>query len=172
MNVVTLIGRLTRDPELRYSPQGMANVRITVAVDRGYNQQKRQEAEAQNQPTADFISCVAFGKTAELIANYFNKGNRIGIEGRIQTGSYDKQDGTRVYTTDVVVNRVHFIETRSESQTYQRRPQTEGAGGFSAPNQNPGGFNKPPVNTSYDQFSTSEDEGEAFFPVDNEDIPF
>ena len=171
MNNVSLIGRLTRDPELRYTQSGVAVVRFNVAVDRRMSKQRKREAEAANQPTADFISCVAFGKTSELIANYFNKGNRIGLEGRIQTGSYDKPDGTRVYTTDVVVNRVHFIESRSESQTYQRRPQ-EGVGGFSAPSQNPGGFNKPPVNSSYDQFSTSDDEGEAFFPVDNEDIPF
>ena len=70
MNVVTLIGRLTRDPELRYSPSGIANVRITVAVDRGYNQQKRQEAEAQNQPTADFINITAWGRLVETVAKY------------------------------------------------------------------------------------------------------
>ena len=161
MNVVTLIGRLSKDPELRYSPQGMANTRITVAVDRGYNQQKRQEAEAQNQPTADFISCVAFGKTAELIANYFNKGNRIGLEGRIQTGSYDKQDGTRVYTTDVLVSLVEFIEPRNTNQgnnqnaNYARRPQTQ---------------NNNYQNNNYTRPQNQEEA--TFFPVNNEDIPF
>ena len=161
MNVVTLIGRLSKDPELRYSPQGMANTRITVAVDRGYNQQKRQEAEAQNQPTADFINCVAFGKTAELIANYFNKGNRIGLEGRIQTGSYNKQDGTRVYTTDVLVSLVEFIEPRNTNQgnnqntNYARRPQTQ--------------------NNNYQNNNYARPQGQeeaTFFPVNNEDIPF
>lgn len=171
MNVVTLIGRLTRDPELRYTPQGMANARITVAVDRGLSQQKRQEAEAKGQPTADFISCVAFGKTAEMLGSYFNKGNRIALEGRIQTGSYDRQDGQRVYTTDVIINRVHFIESKSESQSYGRRPM-ENQGGFTQNStQQNGGFGGP-INSAYDQFSTSDDEGDAFFPVDNEDIPF
>ena len=161
MNVVTLIGRLSKDPELRYSPQGMANTRITVAVDRGYNQQKRQEAEAQNQPTADFINCVAFGKTAELIANYFNKGNRIGLEGRIQTGSYDKQDGTRVYTTDVLVSSVEFIEPRNTNQgnnqntNYARRPQTQ---------------NNNYQNNNYARPQNQEEA--TFFPINNEDIPF
>ena len=163
MNVVTLIGRLSKDPELRYSPQGMANTRITVAVDRGYNQQKRQEAEAQNQPTADFINCVAFGKTAELIANYFNKGNRIGLEGRIQTGSYDKQDGTRVYTTDVLVSLVEFIEPRStnnqgnnQNTSYARRPQTQ---------------SNNYQNNNYARRPQTQEEA-TFFPINNEDIPF
>lgn len=161
MNVVTLIGRLSKDPELRYSPQGMANTRITVAVDRGYNQQKRQEAEVQNQPTADFINCVAFGKTAELIANYFNKGNRIGLEGRIQTGSYNKQDGTRVYTTDVFVSSVEFIEPRNTNQgnnkntNYARRPQTQ---------------NNNYQNNNYARPQNQEEA--TFFPVNNDDIPF
>ena len=161
MNVVTLIGRLSKDPELRYSPQGMANTRITVAVDRGYNQQKRQEAEVQNQPTADFINCVAFGKTAELIANYFNKGNRIGLEGRIQTGSYNNQDGTRVYTTDVFVSSVEFIEPRNTNQgnnqntNYARRPQTQ---------------NNNYQNNNYARPQNQEEA--TFFPVNNDDIPF
>lgn len=162
MNVVTLMGRLSKDPELRYSPQGMANARITVAVDRGYNQQKRQEAEAQNQPTADFINCVAFGKTAELIANYFNKGQRIGVVGRIQTGSYDKQDGTRVYTTDVFVSSVEFIEPRNTNQgnnqntNYARRPQTQ---------------NNNYQNNNYARRPQNQEEA-TFFPINNEDIPF
>lgn len=113
MNVVILYGRLTRDPEIRYSPNGNAVLRASVAVDRGMSRQKKEEAQRNNQPTADFISCVAFGNTAELISNYFHKGSRIALEGRIQTGSYDKQDGTKVYTTDVVINRVHFVESAS-----------------------------------------------------------
>ena len=162
MNVVTLMGRLSKDPELRYSPQGMANTRITVAVDRGYNQQKRQEAEEQNQPTADFINCVAFGKTAEIIASYFNKGQRIGIVGRIQTGSYNKQDGTRVYTTDALVSSVEFIESRStnnqvnnQNTNYARRPQTQ---------------NNNYQNNNYARPQNQEEA--TFFPVNNEDIPF
>lgn len=114
MNVVTLYGRLTKDPDLRYSQSGTANVFFTVAVDRGMSKEKREEAQAQGRPTADFIPCKAFGKTAEMISNYFHKGNRIAVEGSINTGSYEK-DGQRVFTTDVIVNRVHFVETAKES---------------------------------------------------------
>ena len=113
MNLVTLYGRLTRDPDLKYSQSGTASVFITVAVDRGMSREKRQQAEASGQPTADFIAVKAFGKTAELMANYFHKGNRIALEGRIQTGSYEK-NGERVYTTDIVANRVHFIESAKD----------------------------------------------------------
>lgn len=114
MNLVVLYGRLTRDPELKYSQGGVANCFTTVAVDRGMTKEKRQQAEAAGQPAADFISVKAFGKTAELMANYFHKGNRIALEGRIQTGSYEK-DGGRVYTTDVIVNRLHFVESAKEN---------------------------------------------------------
>ena len=115
MNLVTLYGRLTREPEMKYSQNGMANVFVTIAVDRGLSKEKRQQAEATGQPTADFISCKAFGKTAEMLGNYFHKGSRIAVEGRIQTGSYDK-NGQRVYTTDIIVNRVHFVDSASESE--------------------------------------------------------
>lgn len=128
MNVVNLIGRLTRDPELRYSPSGVGVTRITVAVDRKLSRDKKQEAQANNQPTADFISCVAFNKTAELIANYFNKGNQIGVEGKIQTGSYEK-DGQRIYTTDVLITGITFIGSSSggnnQSGNYQNSNSQE-----------------------------------------------
>ncbi len=114
MNVVILYGRLTRDPELKYSQGGVANTFATVAVDRGMTKEKRQQAEAAGQPTADFIGIKAFGKTAEMLANYFRKGNRVALEGRIQTGSYEK-GGERVYTTDVIVNRLHFVESAKEN---------------------------------------------------------
>ena len=114
MNVVILYGRLTRDPELKYSQGGVANTFTTVAVDRGMTNEKRQQAEAAGQPTADFIGIKAFGKTAELLANYFRKGNRVALEGRIQTGSYEK-NGERVYTTDVIINRLHFVESAKEN---------------------------------------------------------
>ena len=98
MNRVNLVGRLARDPEVRYS-QGQnptAVARFTLAVDRRF----KRDGEAN----ADFISCIAFGKTAEFIEKYFFKGMRLGGSGRIQTGSYTKQDGTKVYTTDVVLS--------------------------------------------------------------------
>lgn len=117
MNSVSLMGRLTRDPEVRYTANTqMANARFVVAVNRKLSKEKRQEAENNGYPTADFISCVAWGKTAENIGNYFKKGNRIAITGHIQTGSYEK-DGQRIYTTDVVVDSFDFIESNSSSST-------------------------------------------------------
>ena len=115
MNSVSLMGRLTRDPELKYTANTqMANARFVVAVNRKLSKEKRQEAENNGYPTADFISCVAWGKTAENIGNYFHKGNRIAITGHIQTGSYEK-DGQRIYTTDVVIDSFDFVESNSSS---------------------------------------------------------
>lgn len=112
------MGRLTRDPELRYTANTqMANARFVVAVNRKLSKEKRQEAESNGYPTADFISCVAWRKTAENIANYFKKGNRIAIVGHIQTGSYENQQGQRIYTTDVVVDSFDFVESNSSSST-------------------------------------------------------
>lgn len=119
MNSVSLMGRLTRDPELRYTENTqMANARFVVAVNRKLSKEKRQEAENNGYPTADFISCMAWGKTAENIANYFHKGNRIAITGHIQTGSYEK-DGQRIYTTDVVVDSFDFVESNKDNNTNQ-----------------------------------------------------
>lgn len=109
MNQVGLVGRLTRDPELRYTQGGTAHCRFTLAVDRGLSKEKREEAKEKGLPTADFISCQAWGKTAELIANYLGKGRQVGLEGYIRTGSYTNKDGQRVYTTDVNVYKIHFI---------------------------------------------------------------
>lgn len=119
LNNVILLGRLTRDPELRYTTSGMANARFNLAVDRGLSKEKKAEAERNNQPTADFINIVAWGKTAELCANYLSKGRMVGIEGRIQTGSYEKE-GIRTYTTDVVVNKIHFISNGDNKNTEEK----------------------------------------------------
>ena len=120
MNSVSLMGRLTRDPELKYTANTqMANARFVVAVNRKLSKEKRQEAENNGYPTADFISCVAWGKTAENIANYFKKGNRIAITGHIQTGSYENQQGQRVYTTDVVVDSFDFVESNKDNNSNQ-----------------------------------------------------
>lgn len=108
MNKVVLMGRLTRDPDVRYS-QGeapMAIARYTLAVDRRF---KRDGSDQ----TADFISCVSFGKTAEFAEKYFHKGTKICICGRIQTGSYTNKDGQKVYTTEVVVEEQEFAESKN-----------------------------------------------------------
>ncbi|CAG7586488.1 single-stranded DNA-binding protein [Peptoniphilus senegalensis] len=177
MNCVSLIGRLVRDPELRYAQTGTAMCRFTIAVDRRMSKQKRQEAQANNQPTADFISCTAFGATAELIANYHKKGSQIGVEGRIQTGSYERE-GRTIYTTDVVVNAISFI---GSNQGQNQGGFNQNQGGFNQNNfQSQGGFNQggfnnePPVNSAYgNDFSNNNDDDEdGFFPVDNDNIPF
>lgn len=111
MNKVILMGRLTRDPEVRYSAgeNSTAVARYTLAVDRRF----RRDGEA----TADFINCVAFGRSAEFAEKYFHQGIRIVISGRIQTGSYTNRDGVKVYTTDVVVEEQEFAESKSASDS-------------------------------------------------------
>ena len=111
MNNVTLMGRLTRDPEIRYSQSAepIAVTRISVAVNRRFKK--------DGEPEADFINCVSFGKTAEVISKYFTKGKMIGIEGRIQTGSYTDKDGNKKYTTDVVVEEVCFCGDKKDRTT-------------------------------------------------------
>ncbi|WIV12523.1 single-stranded DNA-binding protein [Proteiniborus sp. MB09-C3] len=150
MNSVILIGRLTRDPELRYLSSGMAVSRFSIAVDKDLSREKKQEFESKGQPTADFINIVVWGKQAENCANYLVKGRLVAIQGRIQTGSYTAQDGTKRYTTDVVADRVQFLEWGEARQGNQ--------------------------NTNRD-LNTNKDFGmdidmDGFHPTDDDDIPF
>ena len=108
MNRVVLVGRLTRDPELRTTSSGISQTRFTLAVN-------RRTSNQDGQREADFISCVAWRGTAEAIAKYLKKGRELAVEGRIQTGSYDAQDGTKRYTTDVVVDNFTFIGSGANS---------------------------------------------------------
>ena len=107
MNKVVLVGRLTRDPEVRYSQGNNATAvaRYTVAVDRRFKR--------DGEPTADFIPCVVFGRSAEFAEKYFRQGMRVSISGRIQTGSYTNKDGVKVYTTEVIVEEQEFAESKS-----------------------------------------------------------
>ena len=107
MNKAVLMGRLTRDPEVRYTDNDLAIAKYTLAVDRKYKRDGDQEA--------DFISCVVFGKGAEFAEKYLHKGIKITISGRIQTGSYTNKDGVKVYTTDIVVEEQEFAESKSAS---------------------------------------------------------
>ena len=107
MNSVQLIGRLTRDPEIRYTDGGASIARFSLAVDRRFKQ--------ENGADADFINIVSFGKTAEFIEKYFHKGMKIALNGRIQTGSYTDKDGKKVYTTDIVAENVEFCESKGTS---------------------------------------------------------
>ena len=115
MNQFNGIGRLTRDADVRYSSDGKAVARFTLAIDREYDREK-----------ADFPSCVAFDKKAELIEKYTHKGSRIRITGRIQTGSYEK-DGKKVFTTDIVVNELEFLDSKKDEQNKDGFNQVEGA---------------------------------------------
>lgn len=110
MNKVILMGRLTRDPEVRYSQgeNAMAVARYTLAVDRRFNRNNDDQ-------TADFISCVAFGRSGEFAEKYLHKGTKIAVTGRIQTGSYTNKDGVRVYTTEVVVEDQEFAESKNSA---------------------------------------------------------
>lgn len=109
INRVVLVGRLTKDPELRYTPNGVAVATFTLAVNRTFmNQSGEREA--------DFINCVVWRKQAENMANYLRKGSLTGIEGRIQTRSYENQEGRRVYVTEVVADSVQFLEPKGSSQ--------------------------------------------------------
>ena len=112
MNKVQLVGRLTRDPEIRYSQgeNATATARFSVAVNRRFK-------NSDGNYDADFINCVAFGKSAEFVEKYFKKGMAIGLTGRIQTGSYTNKDGQKVYTTDVVVEETEFVESKGASNT-------------------------------------------------------
>lgn len=143
LNNVVLIGRLTRDPELRYIPNSGTPVStFTLAVDKNLSKEKKMEAESKNQPTADFIRIVVWGKVAENCANFLNKGKLVGVNGRIQTGSYDDKDGKKVYTTEVVATNVEFLEWGDNTQ------KSSGSSGS--------------------DFSDID----GFHPTDNDDIPF
>lgn len=122
MNSVNLTGRFTRDPEIKYTDSGISIARFILAVDRRFKQ--------ENSPQADFVSCVAFRKTAEFIEKYFTKGMKIELCGRIQTGSYTKEDGTKVYTTDVVAESVGFAESKAASQGHAAEQEQSQDGGF------------------------------------------
>ena len=105
MNKVFLVGRLTRDPELRYTSSNLATMRCSIAVDRQFVREGEERG-------ADFINIVAFGNRAETMSKYLTKGSQIAIDGRIQTGSYDGTDGKKVYTTDVVIENFQFLDSK------------------------------------------------------------
>lgn len=113
MNIVVLMGRLTADPETRYTQEGTAVSRYTLAVDRN------------GREGADFIPCVAFGRGAEFADKYFTKGMRVAISGRIQTGSYTNKEGRKIYTTDVIIDRQEFAQSKNENGTQNTTPEAQ-----------------------------------------------
>src|SRR5699024_7973644 len=123
LNRVVLVGRLTRDPDLRYTPNGVAVANFNIAVNRPFTNQ-------QGNRDADFINCVVWRRPAENLANYMKKGNQIGVDGRLQSRTYEGQDGKTVYVTEVVADSVQFLEPKNASQG-----GGQGSSGFQ-PNQN------------------------------------
>jgi len=115
MNRVCLVGRLTAKPELKYTSANVPVTRFSLAVNRNFKNE-------QGGRDADFINILAWRKQAELICNYFDKGSQIGLEGRIQTGSYDDKDGNKRYTTEVVVDQIHFIDSKGNGSTSSVTP--------------------------------------------------
>lgn len=145
MNKILLIGRLTKDPELRYTQQGTAITRFTLAVNKQLSKEKRQEAETNNRPTADFIGITAWSKLAETIANYTKKGNLISIEGRLENNDYEK-DGIKHYSYQVVASNMEFLESAKSNN--QGNSQGNNQGNYNIEND------------------------DNFFPINNDDIPF
>jgi len=119
MNKVVLIGRLVRDPEMRYTQSGKAFATFTLAVDRRFSKQNN------NQPTADFIPCMAWDKLAEIIGNTLAKGRRVGVEGHLQTRTYEAQDGSKRSAFDVVVNELEFLDPKGQQSQGQAAPVDE-----------------------------------------------
>ena len=149
MNKVTLVGRLTKDPELKFTPgTGTAVTSFTVAVNRKYKK--------EGQPDADFINVVVWGKTAEATANYMSKGRQIGISGRIETRNYDAKDGTKRYVTEVIAEDVEFLGSKQSNdgeESYNSKPQNSGGDYNNSNRQQP-------------------EYGNDVTPIENEDIPF
>ena len=167
INRVVLVGRLTKDPELRYTPSGVAMARFTLAVNRTFSNQ-------QGEKEADFINCTVWRKQAENTANFLKKGSLAGVEGRIQTGSYEGQDGKRVYTTDVVADSVQFLEPRNSSGGERPQQGQPYAGSSNQNNQYPSyQQNQSPNQQNYtrvdeDPFSS----GSGPIEVSDDDLPF
>ncbi len=118
INRVVLVGRMTRDPELRRTPQGDAVTSFTLAVNRNYTSRDGQQQ-------ADFINCVVWKKSAENVEKYCSKGSLVGVEGRIQTRSYDNSQGQKVYVVEVICDSVQFLETRAARERAQSQPQMQ-----------------------------------------------
>lgn len=147
INNVVLVGRLTKDIDLRYTSNGTAVGNFTLAVNR--------KVKSDGQPTADFINCVAWKKTAEIITNYTKKGSQIGIEGSIQTRSYDNDEGKRVYITEVLVQSVTLLDSKSESGNENNKQSSNNT-------------TRTPSNMGSDPF----DRGSQPIDISDDDLPF
>lgn len=171
LNRVVLVGRLTRDPDLRYTPNGVAVANFTIAVNRPFSNQ-------QGDREADFINCVVWRRPAENLANYMKKGSLIGVDGRVQTRNFEGQDGKRVYVTEIVADSVQFLETKGsqgggqyQSDGYQGNQNNQNQyqqNPFSS-NQNQG-FNQN-QNQNQNQEDPFKNNGEPI-DISDDDLPF
>ncbi len=170
MNRVVLVGRLTKDPELRYTPNGVAVASFTLAVNRSFTNQ-------QGERETDFINCVVWRKPAENVANFLKKGSLAGVDGRIQTRNYEGQDGKRVYVTEVLAESVQFLEPKGSSG--RGRSDQDNFGGGS--NDNPYGNSnqnqpRPQSNNRSNQGYTRLDEDpfaqDGQIDISDDDLPF
>ena len=163
MNSVNIIGRLVRDPELKYTQSQMAVCIFTLAVDKGLSRDKRQEMESAGKPTADFPRIMVFGKMAENTSTYLSKGSQCAVIGRIQTGSYqDRETGKTVYTTDIIADRVEFLDSRNNAQNNAGATQEKNRGNYT----NSGGNFNTGQNTDdffEDDFEEVQDDGRIPF---------
>ncbi|KGR88852.1 single-stranded DNA-binding protein [Lysinibacillus boronitolerans] len=166
INRTVIVGRLVADPELRYTPNGIASCKFRVAVNRPFKNEGEQQA--------DFISCVAWRKQAENLANFMKKGNLIGLEGRIQTGSYEGQDGKKIYTTDVVADSIQFLEPRNSTGSTQNTPNyqssTNTGGMYQGSSQGQYGGNTQPNYSRVDEDPFANSKGPI--EVSEDDLPF
>ncbi|EGP4922035.1 TPA: single-stranded DNA-binding protein [Enterococcus faecium] len=159
INNVVLVGRLTKDPDLRYTASGTAVATFTLAVNRNFtNQSGNREA--------DFINCVIWRKSAETLANYARKGTLLGVTGRIQTRSYDNQQGQRVYVTEVVADNFQLLESRSASEN---RQQSGGFGGNNNSNQTSQSSNGMP---DFDRDTSDPFGSSSTIDISDDDLPF
>ena len=151
INRTILVGRITRDPEVKKTQTGRSVVNFTLAVNRQYNREQ-----------ADFINCVAWGNQADFIGNYINKGALLGVEGRIETRNYEDQTGKRVYITEVICDNVQALESRGQRQTQDYAPAYE----QQAPT-----FSQPAQAPAFEQREEREDEAPTL-DITNDDLPF
>jgi single-strand DNA-binding protein len=168
MNRVVLVGRLTKDPELRYTPSGVAVATFTLAVNRSYTNQ-------QGEREADFLNCVIWRRPAENVANFLKKGSLAGVDGRVQSRSYEGQDGKRVYVTEIVAESVQFLEPKSGGNTSDRGGNYGGGQEGSSygqgqrnQNQNQGQRNQEKTRVDEDPFANN---GEPI-DISDDDLPF
>ena len=157
MNKVIITGRITKDPELKYTQNGLPNLRFTIACD-------RVQRDASGNRQADFVTCVAFSQQADFISRFIKKGYMMLIEGRIQTGQFQGQDGQVRYTTDVIVERVENLQPRDNSQAQPSQPSQQNPyQGYNNPSQGQPQQNNFAANDAPQRFDVN---------VDDNDLPF